>query len=225
MSSKERLSISVEILAGRNFFLLFYHFKFHRTHTLPRSPNYSGNLSISRHIILFLTSLIVQNLVWDILQVGQALIRSAIGQSVARSLLACPFLAHCYPFLAQCCPFFAHCFPFSFFASTSAFQRCTHWLFSPLKFLTKFFSAPTLSARGGIIIIVVLLFCYCCCCCCCVPSDKSNSQLWVSGHQKSISPFSIGAAKLVPRARCRTQLRPSASARDQLTEAGRGTAA
>ena len=131
--------------------------------------------------------------IWDIPQVR--LVLRQVAQAVARCLPACPFFAHCCPFS---CPFFA---------STSAFQRCSHWLFPPLISHKILSSADLIRQRT---------YCCCCICCCCcrsLPRDKSNSQLCLT--KKSSSPFSSGGAgELVPRARCRVELRPSASTRN-----------
>ena len=65
-SSKERLSISLQrskcLQFWPTFFLppFFYFTMIRRIHTLPRSPTYSGKLSIQPHMFLFLSSLIVR---------------------------------------------------------------------------------------------------------------------------------------------------------------------
>ena len=188
-SSKERLSILINAANVTNFLFLSLYFTLNRgcqQFTLSgTSPTF--NEEYSTNLSMLLPSHICDNLLKE-------------GWTPIQAFVA--FLGWCLPRLLPC----------PFFAPTSAFQQCSHWLFPPLishwillSTILALACTVTILAVVVVVAIVVLLW-----------SEKHNT---VESHYKK-PPFSSSPSLCSVRVAALTEASVGLG-REQLTEAPR----
>ena len=143
-SSKERLSILINAANVTNFLFLSLYFTLNRgcQQFTQSGTSPTFNEQYSTNLSMRLSSHICDNL----LEEGWTPTEN--GFCCLPRLLPCPF-----------------------FAPTSAFQQCSHWLFPPLISHWILLSITLIGLRSN----------YCCCCChCCSPVKWKTQYSWVS---------------------------------------------